>query len=165
MAPGTGGLPAAEREVEVSGRVAAFLASASPRALGRIRLGLRAFELLPFPWRFSRLDPGAQADFLRRMEGSRLGLHHELLLMAKVLTTVGYAADPRVEAAVGARTECRLADGSLPRPPPLTSWFWTHMHPKPGSQRRRGRNATWWSSGRGRVGRWRRRPWPRPGSM
>ena len=35
-------------------------ASSSPRSrrgvLSRIRLGLRAFEWLPFPWRFSRLD-------------------------------------------------------------------------------------------------------------
>jgi choline dehydrogenase-like flavoprotein len=116
MAPGLDGLPAAEREVEVSARVAAFLASVSPRALSRIRLGLRAFELLPFPWRFSRLDLGAREDFLRRMEGSRLSLFHDLLLMAKVLTTLGYAVEPRVEGRVGTRVECRLADGGEPEP-------------------------------------------------
>ena len=59
MAPGIDGLPAAERDVDVSGPVARFLATTSPRVLIRLRLGLRAFEWLPFPWRFSRLDPEA----------------------------------------------------------------------------------------------------------
>jgi len=116
MAPGLDGLPAAEREVEVSAPVAEFLRAVPPRALARIRLGLRAFEWLPFPWRFSRLDAGARDDFLRRMETSRFGLHHELLLMAKVLATLGYAVVPAVEERVGTRRSCRLADGSLPQP-------------------------------------------------
>jgi len=116
MAPGLDGLPAAEREVDVSGPVAEFLGSLSPRVLRRIRLGLRAFELLPFPWRFSRLAPAAREDFLRRLEGSRIGIHHELLLMAKVFATLGYAVVPEVEGRVGAETSCQLADGSLPEP-------------------------------------------------
>ncbi len=116
MAPGVDGLPAAEREVDVSGPVAGFLGSLSPRALSRIKLGLRAFELLPFPWRFSRLDLAAREDFLRRMEGSRFSLHHELLLMGKVFTTLGYAVAPEVEERIGLRVSCRLADGSLPEP-------------------------------------------------
>jgi choline dehydrogenase-like flavoprotein len=116
MAPGLDGLPAAEREVEVAAAVAAFLTSVSPRVLARIRLGLRAFELLPFPWRFSRLDLGAREDFLRRMEGSRLSLYHELLLMGKVFATLGYAVAPEVERRIGTRVDCRLADGSLPAP-------------------------------------------------
>ena len=116
MAPALDGLPAAEREVDVSGPVAEFLTALSPRLLLRVRLGLRAFEWLPFPWRFSRLDLAAREDFLRRMEGSRFGLHHELLLMAKTFTTLGYAVDPRVEERLGLETSCRLADGSLPEP-------------------------------------------------
>jgi choline dehydrogenase-like flavoprotein len=116
MAPGLDGLPAAEHEVEVAAPVADFLRSASPRALARIRLGLRVFEWLPFPWRFSRLSAGARDDFLRRMEASRFGPHHELLLMAKVLATLGYAVVPAVEEKVGTRRSCRLADGSLPAP-------------------------------------------------
>ncbi len=114
MAPSADGLPAAEREVDVSGPVAEFLAAVSPRLLARIRLGLRLFEWLPFPWRFSRLDVAAREEFLRRMEGSRFGLHHELLLMAKTFTTIGYAIDPRVEERIGVETACRLGDGSLP---------------------------------------------------
>jgi choline dehydrogenase-like flavoprotein len=116
MAPALDGLPAAEREVPVSAPVAGFLTSLSPRLLLRIRLGLRAFEWLPFPWRFSRLDIGGREDFLEKMERSRFGLHHELLLMAKTFTTLGYAIDPRVEERVGLETSCRLADGSLPEP-------------------------------------------------
>ncbi len=116
MAPALDGLPAAEREVNVSGPVSEFLTSLSPRLLVRIRLGLRVFEWLPFPWRFSHLDAAAREDFLRRMERSRFGLHHELLLMAKTFTTIGYAVDPRVEQRLGLETACRLADGSLPEP-------------------------------------------------
>ncbi len=93
-----------------------FLPSLSPRMLKRIRLALRVFEWLPFPWRFSRLDAGAREDFLRRMEGSRFGLHHELLLMAKTFTTIGYAIDPQVERRLGLETSCRLSDGALPEP-------------------------------------------------
>jgi choline dehydrogenase-like flavoprotein len=114
MAPGLDGLPAAERDIDVSGPVAEFLGSLSPRVLLRIKLGLRAFEWLPFPWRFSRLPLGAREDFLRRMEGSRLGPYHELLLMGKVLATLGYAVAPEVERRIGFRATCRLADGSLP---------------------------------------------------
>ena len=114
MTPGLDGLPAAEREVGVSGPVAGFLGSLSPRALSRIRLGLRAFEWLPFPWRFSRLDLDARESFLRRMEASRLGLYHDLLLMAKVFATLGYAIQPRVQERIGVESSCRLDDDSLP---------------------------------------------------
>jgi len=116
MAPGLDGLPAAEREIDVSGPVAEFLRSVSPRALARIRLGLRAFEWLPFPWRFSRLDAKAREDFLRGMETSRFGLYHELLLMAKVFATLGSAVAPEVEQRIGFSVSCRLADGSRPEP-------------------------------------------------
>jgi choline dehydrogenase-like flavoprotein len=116
MAPGLDGLPAAEREIDVSGPVAEFLRSVSPRALTRIRLGLRAFEWLPFPWRFSRLDAAAGEDFLHGMETSRFGLYHELLLMAKVFATLGSAVVPAVEQRIGFSASCRLADGSRPEP-------------------------------------------------
>jgi choline dehydrogenase-like flavoprotein len=116
MAPGLDGLPAAEREVEVSGPVAEFLRCVSPRVLRQIRLGLRTFEWLPFPWRFSHLSLAAREDFLRRMERSRFGLFHELLTMGKVFSTLGYAVTPRVEERIGIETSCRLADGSLPEP-------------------------------------------------
>src|SRR6188472_4016664 len=116
MAPGLDGLPAAEREVDVSGPVAEFLGSISPRVLSRIKLGLRAFELLPFPWRFSRLKLSAREDFLRRMEGSRLSIYHELLLMGKVFATLGYAVTPEVKRRIGVKASCRLADGAQPEP-------------------------------------------------
>jgi choline dehydrogenase-like flavoprotein len=116
MAPGIDGLPAAERVVEVSGPVAKFLRSVSPPVLLRLRLALRAFEWLPFPWRFSRLEPEAAADFLQRLERSRLPLHHDLLMMAKIFSSLGYAVVPAVEARIGTETSCALADGSLPAP-------------------------------------------------
>jgi choline dehydrogenase-like flavoprotein len=116
MAPGYDGLPAAEREVDVSGPVARFVAELPPRGVARLRLGLRVFDLLPFPWRFSRLDLGSREDFLARMEGSRSTIHHELLLMAKILCTLGYAIAPGVRERVGYEVGCALADGSLPEP-------------------------------------------------
>lgn len=116
MAPGVDGLPAAEREVDVSGPLAGFLASLSPPVLLRLRLALRAFEWLPFPWRFSRLDRGAAEEFLQRMEGSRLSLHHDLLLLAKVLSSLGYAAAPGVSERIGIEVRCGTADGSVPPP-------------------------------------------------
>jgi choline dehydrogenase-like flavoprotein len=116
MAPGLDGLPAAEREIDVSGPVAEFLRSISPTALARVRLGLWAFEWLPFPWRFSRLDAAARENFLRGMETSRLGVYHELLLMAKVFATLGSAVAPEVEERIGFSVSCALADGSLPEP-------------------------------------------------
>src|SRR3954453_16131300 len=117
MAPGFDGLPAAEREVDVSGPVGRFLAELPPRGLARLKLGLRVFEWLPFPWRFSRVDLGAREDYLRRMENSRFGPHHELLLMAKVLCTLGYAVVPEVKERVGYEVSCALTDGSLPPAP------------------------------------------------
>jgi len=116
MAPEHDGLPAAEREVDVSGPVAELLKSVAPRVLTRLKLALRVFNLLPFPWRFNRLDLGAREDFLRRMESSRFGLFHELLVMAKLFSTLGYTVLPEVEERIGVETSCRLADGSLPQP-------------------------------------------------
>jgi len=116
MAPGIDGLPVAERDVDVSGPVANFLGTVSPRVLVRLRLGLRAFEWLPFPWRFSRLDPAAQEDFLEKLEGSKFSLHHDLLLMAKLFSTLGYAVTPEVQERIGFEIRCATADGSLPEP-------------------------------------------------
>src|SRR3954466_3040435 len=106
MAPGIDGQPAAEREVDVSGPVAKFLGSVSPPVLLRLRLGLRAFEWRAFPWRFSHLGPEAAAGFQRRLDGSRLPLHHDLLLMAKIFSTLGYAVAPIYHPKVGTNIRC-----------------------------------------------------------
>jgi choline dehydrogenase-like flavoprotein len=116
MAPGIDGLPRAERDVDVSGPVAEFLGSVSPPVLSRMRLGLRAFEWLPFPWRFSRLDPEAAEDFLLRLEKSRLSFHHDLLLMAKLFSTLGYAVAPEVQERIGFEIGCGLTEGGRPEP-------------------------------------------------
>ncbi len=116
MAPGVGGLPVAERDVDVSGPVAKFLGSVSPRVLLRLRLGLRAFEWLPFPRRFSRMSPEQREQFLQRLQRSRSALKHDLLLMAKLFSTLGYAVTPQVKGAIGFEISCALADGTLPEP-------------------------------------------------
>jgi choline dehydrogenase-like flavoprotein len=116
MAPGIDGLPAAERDLAVAAPVAEFLRSVPPSFLSQLRLGLRAFEWMPFPRRFSRLDQPGRERVLERLEGSRLALKHDLLLMAKLFATLGYAVAPEVEAKVGNEIACRLADGSVPEP-------------------------------------------------
>ena len=116
MAPGIDGLPAAERDVDVSGPVAEFLGAVSPRVLLRLRLGLRAFEWQSFPRRFSRLERPAQEALLEKLERSRLSLRHDLLLMAKLFSTLGYAVTPEVQERIGFEIGCGLADGSLPEP-------------------------------------------------
>lgn len=116
MAPGYNGLPRAQRDVDVAGPVAGFISALPPRNLSRVRLALRLFEWLPFPWRFSRLDLAAREDFLDKLDGSRFGPSHDLLLLAKVLCTLGYAIVPAVKERVGYDFSCALADGSLPEP-------------------------------------------------
>jgi choline dehydrogenase-like flavoprotein len=116
MAPGIDGLPTAERDVAVAGPVAEFLRSAPPSFLLRLRLGLRAFEWMPFPRRFSQLDQPGRERVLKRLEGSRLALKHDLLLMAKLFSTLGYTVAPEVEAQVGNEIRCALSGGGAPEP-------------------------------------------------
>ncbi len=116
MAPGYDGLPRAQRDVDVAAPVARFVSALPPRNLSRVKLALRVFEWLPFPWRFSRLDLAAREDFLAKMDRSRFGPYHDLLLLAKVLSTFGYAIVPEVRERVGYEVSCALADGSLPEP-------------------------------------------------
>jgi choline dehydrogenase-like flavoprotein len=116
MAPGIDGLPAAELEVDASGPVADFLGAVPPDLLLQLRLGLRAFEWLPFPRRFSKLDQPARERFLAKLEGSRSALKVDLLLMAKLFSTLGYAVTPEVQARVGYDLRCELGDGTAPEP-------------------------------------------------
>jgi len=79
-----------------------------------VRLALRVFEWLPFPWRFSRMSLEARSSYMAKMEGSRFSLYRDLLLLAKVLAMVGWARDERVRVAVGFEARCAVADGSEP---------------------------------------------------
>jgi choline dehydrogenase-like flavoprotein len=116
MAPGIDGLPAAELEVDACGPVADFLGAVPPDLLLQLRLGLRAFEWLPFPRRFSKLDQPARERFLVKLEGSRSSLKLDLLLMAKLFSTLGYAVTPEVQERVGYDLRCELDDGTVPEP-------------------------------------------------
>ncbi|HSJ18278.1 MAG TPA: GMC family oxidoreductase [Solirubrobacterales bacterium] len=117
MAPGVGPLPAAEREVPVAESFARYAKTLEPRTLRRIRLALRAFEWLPFPWRFSRSAVEARERFLSDMERSRLSLHRDLLLLMKVLAGIHYGRDERVRTAVGYEERCELAGDGGPEEP------------------------------------------------
>ena len=123
MAPGLGPLPPAAGPEPAPGAVdpvanlEPLLATLPRSTVTRIRLGLRALEWLPFPWRFSRSSPAARREFLRRAEVEGSATTRDLLLLCKVLSGFGYASDPRVQAAVGYVASCsvsRRGDRRLP---------------------------------------------------
>ncbi len=82
------------------------------RTVQVVRLALRVFEFLPFPWRFSRLSVEARAEYMAKMEGSRFSVYRDLLLLAKLLAMIGWARDERVRSAVGSESRCAVAEGS-----------------------------------------------------
>jgi choline dehydrogenase-like flavoprotein len=91
------------------------------RTVQVVRLALRAFEFLPFPWRFSRLSVEARSDYMAKMESSRFSLYRDLLLLAKLLAMVGWARDERVRTAVGFEARCAVAEGApAPTSTPLS---------------------------------------------
>ena len=82
-----------------------------------VRIALRVFEWLPFPWRFSKLSIEARSEYMAKMEGSRFALYRDLLLLAKLLAMIGWARDDRVRRAIGFEYSCAVADGA-PQPEP-----------------------------------------------
>jgi choline dehydrogenase-like flavoprotein len=112
MAPGLGPLPAAGRDLDVTGPIAAYVAGLPRRERRQIALALRAFDWLSFPWRFSRSSLDARIDFLEHLEGARLSLIQDLLLFLKILVGLGYGREPRVTAAIGYEMRCAVRDGS-----------------------------------------------------
>ncbi|MGA8218077.1 MAG: GMC family oxidoreductase N-terminal domain-containing protein, partial [Solirubrobacterales bacterium] len=88
------------------------------RTVQVVRIALRTFELLPFPWRFSRMSVEARAEYMAKMESSRFSLYRDLLLLAKLLAMIGWARDARVQSAVGFESRCAVAEGE---PPPSST--------------------------------------------
>jgi hypothetical protein len=122
MAPGfgalppaasAGGLPHSRRRdaVEVAEPINRYLGCMPRRSVRQVKLALRVLEWLSFPWRFSRASLEARQDFLRHLEDSSLPRAGDLLLFLKVLAGLGYGNDARVQAAVGYRMRCEVADG------------------------------------------------------
>jgi choline dehydrogenase-like flavoprotein len=106
--------------VPVAAPVSDFLSRLPARTVQIVRLALRLFEWLPFPWRFSRLSVEARSDYLAKMESARFSPYRDLLLLAKLLAMIGFARDERVRAAVGFEARCAVAAGSpQPRAPGL----------------------------------------------
>jgi hypothetical protein len=93
--------------------VAAFLSRLPARTVQVVRLALRLFEWLPFPWRFSRLGVEARSEYLAKMERSRFATYRDLLLLAKLLATIGWARDEGVRSAVGFEARCAVREGTL----------------------------------------------------
>jgi choline dehydrogenase-like flavoprotein len=127
MAPGTGALPPAAgpdrspgdpgEPVEVVAALERYVATLPHRTVRRIRIALRVFDLLPFPWRFSRASLGSRQELLRRLEEGGSATKRDLAMLLKVLTGLPYASDPRVQRAVGYEAACRVAGE---RQPPAT---------------------------------------------
>lgn len=110
MGPPVEGMPGAGNGRRLAAEIDTFFRTLSPRVQLTVRAALWAFEWLSFPWRFSRLDRETAEDFLVRMETSRLFLHHDLLLLAKLLFNLANSDDPAVRAAVGAEMSCGLSE-------------------------------------------------------
>ncbi len=102
--------------VPASEDVARYLTTLPHRSLRVVKFALRAFEWLPFPWRFSRMSIEAREGYLAKLESSRVPPYRDLLLLAKILTMVGYARDERVRAVVGYEDRCAVREGA-PEPP------------------------------------------------
>lgn len=79
-----------------------------------MRLALRLFEWLPFPWRFSRMSLESRSAYLAKLEGSRFSPYRDLLLLGKTLAMVGWARDERVRSAVGYEARCAVREGTPP---------------------------------------------------
>jgi choline dehydrogenase-like flavoprotein len=124
MAPGLGPLPPASGPDPASGTVdpvvavEALLAAVPRRRALEVRLALRAFEWLSFPWRFSRASLAARQGLVRGVEGSGGRLSRDLVLLLKVLCGLAYGSDDRVQRAVGYRSSCAAADP--PSDPPAS---------------------------------------------
>jgi choline dehydrogenase-like flavoprotein len=116
MAPGAGPLPPAS-ELEITAPLSTYVGGLPRRGRRTVRLALRAFEWLPFPWRFSHQSLESRRDFLRQMERSRSGWRQDLLLFVKVLIGLGYGSRPEVETALGYEMRCEVAGDAPPRPP------------------------------------------------
>jgi choline dehydrogenase-like flavoprotein len=80
----------------------------SRRAAGQVRLALKAFEWMPFPWRFSRASLEARQDFIRSIEDGGSQLSRDIALFLKVLCGLAYGDDARVRAAVGVAATCAV---------------------------------------------------------
>jgi choline dehydrogenase-like flavoprotein len=120
MAPGVGSLPAVGRDIEITEPIVRYVAGLPARPRRQVRLALRVFERLPFPWSFSRASLETRQEFLRDMERSPSPLFQDLLLFMKVVTGLGYGRDERVRDAVGYTMTCAVREGTSPPPAPAT---------------------------------------------
>src|SRR4051812_16900833 len=115
MAPGVGPLPAAGAEIDVAGPISRYVEGLAPRNRRQIKMALRVFDWLPFPWRFSRASIEARQGFLRDLDRSGLSFHQDVLLFLKVLAGIGYGGDRRVSETVGYEMRCAVSDGGPDR--------------------------------------------------
>ncbi len=104
--------------MDVAGPLNRFLATLPRRRMLLVKVGLRVFDRLPFPWRFSRSSLDARQDFLARLEAAERPLAGELMLFLKVLTGLGYGNDASVRASIGYEIACGIDTEGSPLPAP-----------------------------------------------
>ena len=150
------GCPPPRREVPVAEPLARFLARMPARTVQVVRLALRTFEFLPFPWRFSRMSVEARSQYMAKMEGSRFSLYRDLLLLAKLLAMIGWARDDACAVAWSASSPAARSREGEPQPTSTGSATSSLGAPE--------RNATSRSSAPAPAGRPPRRSSPRPAS-
>jgi choline dehydrogenase-like flavoprotein len=100
----------------VAGSLNRFLATLPARRVLLVRLGLRLFDRLPIPWRFSRASLESRQDFLAKLEAAGRPLLGELLLFLKVLTGLGYGSDRSVRDSIGYAITCEIVGEDSPLP-------------------------------------------------
>ena len=113
MQPGYGKLPPAST-IDIAGAVTRFVSGLPPTDAARLRLGIRVFEWLPFPWRFSRASLGSRQEFVAKLDESPRWYHQDILLLLKVLTGFAYGRDPQVTQAVGYEVRCEVDPNARP---------------------------------------------------
>ncbi len=107
MSPGAGSLPPAA-DLDIAGPVARYVSGLPAADAQRVKLALRVFEWLPFPWRFSRASLESRQDFLAKLDLSPTWWHQDLLLFVKILAGLGYGRNPRVVEAIGYEMKCEV---------------------------------------------------------
>jgi len=120
LLPRGGAFPVSATEVDMIGRVGAYLARLTPATRSQLRVLLRAWEAGPLASRhlrpFSRLAPSARAAWVEQCSTSRAPWRRMPLTLLRMVCLAAFCADPRVEAALGYQHDC--LDDRPPRPGP-----------------------------------------------
>ena len=110
LLPAVDAFPIGAAEVDMAGRVGAYLAHLTPATRTQLRALLRAWEAGPLASRhlrpFSRLSPSARMAWVEQCAASRAPWRRLPLTLLRMICLAAFCADPRVEAALGYQHGC-----------------------------------------------------------